>query len=54
MYSQMDQKLSYYIHGNCKQYRLRHHIAGTIHSAIGDTLSSVATSISIHDPLYKL
>ena len=46
--------LSYYVHGNCKQYRLRHNISGTIHLAIGDTLSSVATSISIHNPSYKL
>ena len=46
--------LSYYINNNYKRYGLRHHIAGTIHSAMGDTLLSVATSISINDPSYKL
>ena len=33
---------------------MKYHIAGTIHSAMGDTLSSVATSISINDLSYEL
>lgn len=37
-----------------KQYGLKHHISGTIHSAMGDTLPSVATSISVRDQNYTL
>ena len=30
-----------------KQYRLKHHVTSTIHAAMGDTLSSMATKISL-------
>ena len=34
---------------------MKHHIAaGTIHSAMGDTLAAVATSISLHDCNYTI
>ena len=46
--------LSYYVYGNYEQYGLRHYISGTIHSAIGDILSSISTSIFNYIPLYKL
>ena len=37
-----------------KQYRLRHRVTGTIHSAKGDTFESMATSISLTDPNFGL
>ena len=37
-----------------KSYGLKHHISGTIHSDMGDTLAAVATSISLHDRNYTL
>ena len=32
-----------------KQYDLKHHVSSTSHQAMGDTLSSVATEISIYN-----
>ena len=40
--------------GQRKQYGLKHHIAGTINSAMGDTLAAVATYISLNDRNYTL
>ena len=40
--------------GQRKQYGLKHYIAGTIHSAMGDTLGSVATSISLNNNKFIL
>ena len=37
-----------------KQYGLKHHVSSTIHQAMGDTLTSVATEISIHDPNFMM
>lgn len=37
-----------------KQYCLRHRITGTIHSAMGDTYESMASSISNTDPNFSL
>ena len=37
-----------------KQYGLRHRVRGTIHSAMGDTYESMATSISVADPNFCL
>ena len=34
--------------GNLKN-RVKHHVAGSIHSDMGNTLDSIATSISLHD-----
>ena len=42
------------IQGNRKQYGLQHYIAGTIHSIMGDTLPSLATTLTKHDPRYKM
>ena len=36
------------IQGKIKQNLLKHHIAGTIHSAVGDMLTSVSASIALH------
>ena len=40
--------------GQRKQYGLNHYVAGTIHSAMGDTLPSVATSLSKSDNNYSM
>ena len=37
-----------------KQYGLKHKVTGTIHSAMGDTLISMATEISSADPDFKI
>ena len=37
-----------------KQYGLRHRVTSTIHAAQGETLSSMATEISLNDPLFRL
>lgn len=37
-----------------RQYGLRHRVTGTIHAAMGDTLKSVASEISLSDPNFKL
>ena len=40
--------------GRRKQYGLRHRVAGTIHSAMGDTFESMATSISLTNSSFGL
>ena len=42
------------IQGRRKQYGLRHRVTGTIHSAMGDTFESMATSISLTDSNFGL
>jgi predicted GIY-YIG superfamily endonuclease len=37
-----------------KQYGLRHRVTSTIHAAQGETLSSMATEVSLNDPLFRL
>lgn len=37
-----------------KQYGLRHCVTSTIHAAMGDTLISMATEISLNDPQFRL
>ena len=38
--------------GQRKHYVIQHYVAGTINSAMGDTLTSVATSLSMADNNY--
>ena len=40
--------------GNRKQYGLKYRVIGTIHSAIGDTLSHMVTEISSTQSRYSL
>jgi hypothetical protein len=42
------------IQGMRKQYGLKHKVTGTIHSAMGDTLLSMATEISNDDPDFRI
>ena len=37
-----------------KQYGLKHHVTSTIHAAMGDTLSSMATEISCNNSNFKM
>jgi predicted GIY-YIG superfamily endonuclease len=42
------------LQGVRKQYGLQHYVAGTIHSAMGDTLPSIATTFSLIDRNYSV
>ena len=42
------------IQGIRKQYGLQHYVAGTIHSVMGDTLPSIATTFSVNDPNFSM
>ena len=42
------------LQGVRKQYGLQHYVAGTTHSIMGDTLSSIATTVSLSDCDFKL
>ena len=48
------QKLKDYKQGKRKQYGLKHYVSATIHAAMGDTLNSMATSISTKDSNFEL
>ena len=40
--------------GHHKQYGIKHYVYSTIHSAIGDKLTSVETSLSVADDNYSM
>ena len=40
--------------GQLKQYGIKHYVSGTIHSSMGYTLLSVATTLSISDNNYSM
>ena len=40
--------------GDQKQYGIQHYVSDTINSAMGDTLNSVATSLSMADNHYSM
>ena len=42
------------VQAQCKQYGLKHHFTSTIHTAIGDTLSSMATEVSCTNSNFKM
>ena len=42
------------IQGKRKQYGLKHHVTSTIHAAMGDTLSSMATEISFSNSNFNM
>ena len=48
------QKLKDYKQGKRKQYGLKHYVSATIHAAMGDTLNSMAMSISTKDSNFEL
>ena len=48
------QKLKDYKQAKRKQYGLKHYVSATIHAAMGDTLNSMATSISTKDSNFEL
>ena len=47
-------KLQNQMQGVRKQFGIQHYIAGTSHSIMGDTLSSIATTISKNDPKFNI
>ena len=48
------QYLSGGIQAKRKQYGLKHHFTSTIHAAMGDTLSSMATEVSFTNSNFKM
>ena len=51
---QRTQSLANNLQAQRKQYGLKHRVAGTIHSAMGDTIPQMATSISKRDTNFRL